>query len=490
MPATTRRGASVPSAAELLLTYNARAMDLPRKLAELAGTGAVLTAPADLAPYLTDHRRLYRGAAAAVVLPDSTEQVSRVLAFCNSARIPVVPQGGNTGYVGGATPFDPNAIVLALGRMKRIRSVDPANFALTAEAGCTLASVQEAALEADRLFPLSLGSEGTCQIGGNLATNAGGTAVLRYGMMRELTFGIEAVLADGSVISQLSPLFKDNTGYDLARLLIGSEGTLGVITAACLKLFPPPRTTATAWVAIPSPAAALDLLTRLRAASDGRLSTLELVPDAAFNLVRKHIQAARDPGLAASPWYLLVELTSSAAQDLDALLTRALAAAGEAGLVTDAAVASSEAQRGSFWLLRESVPEAQRKAGGSLKHDISVPVATLPGFIKAGAALVASHVPEGFLVAYGHAGDGNLHFNVSQREGTDAQAFNLREAPLRRAVHDLVAQFGGSISAEHGIGKLKVAELRRYAPAAELAAMHRIKQALDPHGIMNPGKVL
>ncbi len=465
-------------------------MDLPRKLAELAGPDAVLTAPEELAPYLTDHRRLYRGTAAAVVLPASTGQVARVLAFCNAERIPVVPQGGNTGYMGGATPLDPGAVVLALGRMNRIRSVDAADFALTAEAGCTLAAVQQAAAEADRLFPLSLGSEGTCQIGGNLATNAGGTAVLRYGMMRELTFGIEAVLADGSVFSQLSPLAKDNTGYDLARLLIGSEGTLGVITAACLKLFPRPRATATAWVAIPSPDAALELLARLRTDSDGRLSTLELVPAAALTLVLQHIESARDPGLAASPWYLLVELTSATTQDLDVLLTQSLAAASEAGLVTDAALASNETQRENFWRLRETVPEAQRKAGGSLKHDISVPVAALPRFIEAGAALVTKLAPEGYLVAYGHAGDGNLHFNVNQRAGTDAAVFAGREVTLRRAVHDLVAQFGGSISAEHGIGKLKVEELRRYAPPAELAAMHRIKQALDPHGILNPGKVL
>jgi D-lactate dehydrogenase (cytochrome) len=465
-------------------------MDLPRRLAELVGSEAVLTAPADLAPYLTDHRRLYQGAAAAVVLPANTEQVSRVLAFCNSARIPVVPQGGNTGYVGGATPLDPGAVVLALARMNRICSVDAANFALVAEAGCTLAAVQDAALQADRLFPLSLGSEGSCQIGGNLATNAGGTAVLRYGMMRDLVFGLETVLADGSVISQLSALSKDNTGYNITQLLLGSEGTLGVITAACLRLFPRARATATAWVAIPSPAAALELLMRLRAASDDRLSTLELVPATALGLVLAHIDAARDPGLAPSPWYLLVELTSSNEQDLDALLTQALALAGEAGLVTDAAIAANEAQRENFWRLRESVPEAQRKAGGSLKHDVSVPVASLPRFIEAGASLVDRTVPEGFLVAYGHAGDGNLHFNVNQRAGADAGVFAGRAAPLQRAVHDLVAQFGGSFSAEHGIGMLKVAELRRYAQPAELAAMHRIKQALDPHGILNPGKLL
>ncbi|MEJ0098343.1 MAG: FAD-binding oxidoreductase [Pseudomonadota bacterium] len=465
-------------------------MDLPRKLSELIGADAVLTASADIAPYLADHRGLYRGSAAAVVLPRTTQQVSRVVAFCNEARISVVPQGGNTGYVGGATPMDPDAIVLALGRMNRIRQVDASNFALIAEAGCTLAAVQAAANEAECLFPLSLGSEGSCQIGGNLATNAGGTAVLRYGMMRELAFGLEAVLADGSVISQLSPLAKDNTGYNLSNLLIGSEGTLGVITAACLKLFPRPRSTATAWVAIPSPAAGLELLSRLRAASDGRLSTLELVPHVALELVLKHIGGVRDPGVAASPWYLLVELTGSNTQDLGEVLAQTLAEASDDRLVTDAALAGNEAQRENLWRVRESVPAAQRKAGGSLKHDISVPVASLPRFIEAGAALVAKLAPQGFLVAYGHAGDGNLHFNVNQREGADSGDFASCEAPLKRAIHDLVAQSGGSFSAEHGIGKLKVDELRRYAQPAELAAMHRIKQALDPHGILNPGKVL
>jgi D-lactate dehydrogenase (cytochrome) len=314
--------------------------------------------------------------------------------------------------------------------------------------------------------------------------------VVRYGTTRDLTLGVEAVFADGSVMSQLSPLRKDNTGYDLRNLLIGSEGTLAVITAACLKLFPRPRATATAWIAIGSPAAAIELLGRLREASADSLSTLELIPQVALDLVVRHVPAARDPGVAPSPWYLLVELASSSAQDPGALLETALADAAEAGLVTDAALARSEAQREDFWRLRESVPEAQRRAGGSLKHDISVPVAALPRFIERGAELCARLAPEGFLVAYGHAGDGNLHFNLNQREGTDRAAFFARESTLRRAVHDLVAELGGSFSAEHGIGALKVDELRRYAPPAELAAMHRIKQALDPHGILNPGKVL
>ena len=425
------------------------------------------------------------------MLPASTPQVSAVLQLCNSTGISVVPQGGNTGYCGGATPDGSgNSIVLGLKRMNRIRSVDAANFALTAEAGCTLASVQQAAAGADRLFPLSLGSEGSCQIGGNLATNAGGTAVLRYGMMRDLTLGIEAVLADGSVLSLLSPLRKDNTGYDLRHLLIGSEGTLAVITAACLKLFPAQRSTATAWVALPSANAAIELLALLRERSADRLSSCELLPAAALSLVLQQIPGVRDPGATVSPWYLLVELTSSSTEPLDEVLEATLTHAVESALATDAVLARSEDQRQNLWRLRESVPEAQRRAGGSLKHDISVPVANLPMLIEQGGALIARLVPEGFMVAYGHAGDGNLHFNVSQRTGTDTQAFLAHESVLKRAMHDLVASLQGSFSAEHGIGQLKVQELARYAQPAELAAMRAIKQALDPRGILNPGKVL
>jgi FAD/FMN-containing dehydrogenase len=461
------------------------------ELRQLLGPDAIRTAPEDLAPLLTDHRQLFHGRAAALALPDTTESVSRLLAFCNARRIAVVPQGGNTGYCGGATPDEHGAqLLVSLRRMRRIRAVMPGDFALIAEAGCTLAEVQAAAELADRYFPLSLGSEGTCQIGGNLATNAGGTAVLRYGMMRDLTLGIEVVLADGSVISQLPPLRKDNTGYDLRQLLIGSEGTLGIITAACLKLFPAIRTRATAWISIASADHALSLLALLREYSADRLVTCELVPQKALELVLRHIPAARDPATAAAPWYLLVELASSGSDDLDAVLEGALAQALEQDLAVDATLARNVAQREDFWRLRESVPAAQRAAGASLKHDISVPVSSLADFIERGATLVEQLIPEGFLVAYGHIGDGNLHFNVNQRAGADSALFLAREAPLRRAVHDLVASLGGSFSAEHGIGQLKVAELERYAPPAELAAMRRIKQALDPNGILNPGKVL
>jgi FAD/FMN-containing dehydrogenase len=415
-----------------------------------------------------------------------------VLGLCNERRVGVVPQGGNTSYCGGATPDESGQqIVLALKRLNRIRQVDPLNYSLTAEAGCILADVQRAADEAERFFPLSLGSEGTCQIGGNLSTNAGGTAVLRYGMMRDLVLGLEVVLADGRVLSTLSPLRKDNTGYDIRSLFLGAEGTLGVITAATLKLFPKIRSAATAFVAVADVACAVKLLARLREASGDRVSSFELIPRIGVDLTTQHIPGVSDPLGARHEWYALCELTSSRAQEpLDTVLEEALAAALEEGLARDAAIAQSEREREALWKLRETIPEAQRLDGASLKHDISVPVASLAQFVDQAARWVSEHVPDGRLVAYGHVGDGNLHFNLNQAPGSDRNAFLAREPVIKRAIHDLVRDFGGSFSAEHGIGRLKTGELARYASPVELDLMRAVKHAFDPNGILNPGKVL
>jgi len=369
--------------------------------------------------------------------------------------------------------------------------VDALDYSLVAEAGCVLAQIQRAADESQRFFPLSLGSEGTCQLGGNLSTNAGGIHVLRYGMMRDLVLGLEVALADGRLLSSLGTLRKDNTGYDVKSLFLGAEGTLGIITAASLKLFPKLRAFATAFVAVAEPSAAVTLLARLRDASGDRVSSFELIPRIAVDLTTRHIPGVRDPLDTAYPWYVLCELTSSRAADpLEDLLEQSLAAALDEKLVLDAAVARNERDRAAFWKLRETIPEAQRRDGGSLKHDISVPVAAIPEFIERGSRWVTDNVPDGRLVAYGHVGDGNLHFNLNQAPDADRAAFLGRAEPVKRAIHDLVKDFGGSFSAEHGVGQLKVGELERYASPVELDLMRAIKQALDPNGILNPGKVL
>jgi FAD/FMN-containing dehydrogenase len=446
----------------------------------------------DAEPYLIDHRRLYHGRALAITRPRTVDQVTALLAFCNDHHIGVVPQGGNTSYCGGATPDESGGqIVVSLSRLNRIRHLDPLDYSVVAEAGCVLADLQRAADEAQRCFPLSLGSEGTCQVGGNLSTNAGGVHVLRYGMMRDLVLGLEVALADGRLLSSLGTLRKDNTGYDVKSLFLGAEGTLGIITAASLKLFPKLRAFATAFVAVPDPRAAVALLARLRDASGDRVSSFELIPRIAVDLTTRHIPGVRDPLDAPYPWYVLGELTSSREADrLEELLEQSLAGAMEEKLVLDAAVARDSRDRAAFWKLRETIPEAQRQDGGSLKHDISVPVASIPDFIERGARWIADNVPDGRLVSYGHVGDGNLHFNLNQAPGADPAAFLAREEPVKRAIHDLVRDFGGSFSAEHGIGRFKVGELERYASPVELDLMRAIKRALDPNGILNPGKVL
>jgi FAD/FMN-containing dehydrogenase len=462
------------------------------ELKAAVGNGSWLEAPDAVAPFVTDFRGLYHGATPLVLLPRSVDQAAQILRICNREEVAVVPHGGNTSYCGGATPDEAGSqIVLSLRRLNRVRQIDAANYSMIIEAGCTLAEAQAAARQADRLFPLSLGSEGTAQIGGNLSTNAGGTAVLRYGMMRDLVLGLEVVLADGRVLDSLKSLRKDNTGYDVKSLFVGAEGTLGVITAACLKLFPQPADSATALVGIDSPQGALDLLASLRSAAGDQVTSFELMPRLAVEMTVKHVPSVADPLGQNTPWYLLIELTSpNPRQDLNTLLTATLEYAAASGTVVDAMLATSMAQAQAMWKLRESVPEAQRRHGGSLKHDISVPISAIPTLIQEGSALVRRLAPDGDVIAYGHAGDGNLHFNVSQKAGTDVKSFIARGPELELAMFDLVDSLGGSISAEHGIGRLKAAEFARRADPVELAVMHDLKRALDPKGIMNPGKVL
>src|ERR1700678_41748 len=467
----------------------------PETLAELkaaAGDGGWLDSSGDLSAYTIDFRRLYRGATPLVLLPRTVHQVARIMSICHRDEVGVVPQGGNTGYCGGATPDESDSqIVLALRRLNRVRHIDAANDSMILEAGCTLAEAHAAAESQDRMFPLTLGSQGTAQIGGNLSTNAGGTAVLRYGMMRDLVLGLEVVLADGRVLQALKSLRKDNTGYDVKSLFVGAEGTLGVITAACLKLFPQPADSATALVGIDSPRHALDLLARLRTAAGDQVTSFELMPRMAVELTVKHVPGVADPLGQNTLWYLLVELSSpNPRQELLTLLTATLEEAAAAGTVRDAMLAASMAQAQAMWKLRESVPEAQRRHGASLKHDVSVPVSAIPTLIEEGTALVHRLAPEGDVVSYGHAGDGNLHFNVSQKPDADIKSFVARGPVLELAMFDLVESLGGSISAEHGIGRLKAAEFARRADPVELEAMHAIKRALDPKGILNPGKVL
>jgi FAD/FMN-containing dehydrogenase len=458
------------------------------ELAQLLGERHVLTAAEDLAPFCTDWRGRYAGSALCVALPATADEVSAVVRVCVAAGVAIVPQGGNTGLCGGATPTG-GEVVLCLRRMNRIRAVDADNNSITVEAGCTLHAVQQAAQEIDRLFPLSLAAEGSATIGGNLSTNAGGVQVLRYGNARDLTLGLEVVLADGRIWNGLRGLRKDNTGYDLKHLFIGAEGTLGLITAATLKLFPRPRVQATAWVAVPDPAAAVSLLGRLRDAAGDNVTAFEIVGRPALELVLKHIPNTRDP-LAGKPgWQVLIEL-SGAREDLAATLEQVLQQAAEAAVVLDAVVAASEAQTAALWALRENVSEAQKIEGVSIKHDIAVPVSRIAEFIaRADAALLAAF-PQVRIVCFGHIGDGNLHYNLSRPDAQSNAWFIAQTEAVNRIVHDLVHELDGSISAEHGLGQLKREEVLRYKSATEMDMMRAVKLALDPRGLMNPGKLL
>jgi FAD/FMN-containing dehydrogenase len=454
--------------------------------------GVVAQDAASRAPYENDWRDAYHGHAAAVVRPSSTGEVSRIVALLSQLRVPIVPQGGNTSLCGASVPDESGTqVVVNLSRMNRVREVDPDNNTMTVEAGCVLQTLQEVAAKHDRLFPLSLGAQGSCEIGGNLSTNAGGTGVLRYGNTRELVLGLEVVLPHGRVWNGLRALRKDNTGYDLKQLFIGAEGTLGIITAAVLKLFPLPRSHATAIVAIEDPAAAVKLLSFLRERCGERITGFELVSRVCLDLVLRHIAGSRDPLPQAHPWYLLVELSDSTEGGaLDGLLEEALGAAAEGGLVRDAAVAASQAQRNAFWKLREDITEAQKLDGVSVKHDVSVPVSRVPELIESASAALAKRFPEIRIVAFGHVGDGNIHYNCGL-PGFEAAREFFRNAPeVNRIVYEVVHSLGGSISAEHGLGQLKRDEVKRYKDPLELELMRSIKATLDPLGLMNPGKVL
>jgi FAD/FMN-containing dehydrogenase len=444
---------------------------------------------ADAQAYLQEPRDLSRGAAALVVRPGSVPEVSELVRLCAEARVALVPWGGGTGLVGAQVRADgPPGLTLSLERLDRIREVAPDDDTLIAEAGVTLARAQEAAQAAGRLFPLSIASEGTARIGGVLSTNAGGVNVLRYGMARDLCLGIEAVLPDGSVLHGLKRLRKDNTGYDLRHLLIGAEGTLGVITAAALRLLPRPAEEACAFAAVASPDAALALLHRLRARLGEQVSLFELMQESGIRFALEHVPGARCPLSPVPPWSCLIEAGGApgAGEALEAVLAEAL----EDGLAADAAVAQSESQRAAFRNLREAIPEANRKIGAVASHDISVPISRIAGFVEAAGAALRAEAPDIRINAFGHLGDGNLHYNLFPAEGRSREDYANLRPQLTRIVHDLVAEHEGSISAEHGIGRYKAAELVRYGDPAKLAAMRAIKGALDPAGIMNPGAVL
>jgi FAD/FMN-containing dehydrogenase len=458
------------------------------QLKDAAGPNGFSEDAKEIAPHLEEWRGRNHGQSKLLLKPATTDQVSAIMAICHQTGTAVVPQGGNTGLVGGQIPLH-GEVLLSLQRMNRIRAMDRPGMTMTAEAGVTLKQAQETAAAEQLLFPLSLGSEGSCTIGGNISTNAGGNHVLRYGMMRALVLGLEVVMADGRVLPMLKTLHKDNTGYDLKQLFIGAEGTLGIVTAASLRLFPNPVQIVTAFTAVPSPAAALSLLGLMQARTGGLLSSFELIGRPALDLVLKNIPNARDPLGVPSPWYVLMEISGGAGSSLEPLTQAALEEAIAAGHVTDAVVAQNQAQAHSLWHLRETISEAAKREGAAIKHDISVPVASIPAFIAEATAVVLKKFPGARPICFGHMGDGNLHFNFNAPIGGDA-AFAAEWDEMQLTVHDIVKNYSGSISAEHGIGQMKRDILPRYKSSEELDAMRLLKAAFDPKNILNPGKTV
>jgi FAD/FMN-containing dehydrogenase len=470
-------------------TIAAPSSDTLARFAAIVGEKYALTDPADMERHLVEHRRLYHGKTPLVLKPGTTEEVSRILALANETGTAIVPQGGNTGLVGGQIPFG-NEVLVSLERLNRIRSVDPRGNGLIAEAGVTLAGAQKAAEEVGRLFPLSIASEGSCQIGGNLATNAGGLQVLAYGNARAQVLGLEVVLADGRIWNGLRALRKDNTGYDLRDLFIGSEGTLGIITAAVLRLLPPPKSKATAFLGFASLDDAARFFDLALEAGAGELTAFELIPRLGIEFVLRHAEGTRDPLAASHPWYALIEIASQRVDEASIRAEALLIQAVETEIVADAVIAASLAQAAEFWRLREMLSEVQLHEGGSIKSDVSVPVADLPVFLSRAIDAVKAIMPDCRPLPFGHYGDGNIHFNVSQPVGADKAAFLARWPEFSEAVNAIVLELGGSISAEHGIGQQKRHLLPRVKSPLEMELMRKIKDLFDPRGILNPGKLL
>lgn len=462
--------------------------DITTRLKNALGTKGWSEDPVEIAPHLKEWRGKYHGRSDLLLKPANTDEVSAALAICNEARIAVVPHGGNTGLVGGQIPFN-GEILFSLKRMNRIRDVSEDNMSLVAEAGAVLDDVQKAALKKQLYFPLSIASEGSCTIGGNLSTNAGGVNVLRYGNTRDLTLGIEVVLADGRILNMLRTLRKDNTGYDLKQLFIGAEGTLGVITAGAFKLYPAPGMHATAMLAFSNVQHAVNAFTKLQYDIGGLLTSFELIPRIAMDLVLKHMPNLRDPFAHHHEWYALAEISLAGRINPEKPFENAIENL-ISGAVEDAVISQSEAQRQNMWHLRENISEAQKKEGASIKHDVSVPIHVIPALLKEGCAAIEALIPGVRPVPFGHMGDGNIHFNFSIPIHGDAAAYLARWEEVSRTVHELVNKYGGSISAEHGLGVLKRDEISRYKSQSELDVMRMLKHAFDPNNILNPGKVL